>query len=309
MFVFSVYNTAGEVVNKVNIKDSLHYVDGRMYRGKKYYYKGVGVPYKNHSLLGDGEIDTSIYDIVSKSSVFYLGTTVSKKCFQGLTGVFQERYQPFYPDYIGSCSIKEGKIAINSIAFELSSVEVFDCIEFDNENEQSYYILDFKCNRKHYGTSNGNPKKLRYLLDFMLKYDWNFLWDKKAINDISDLGLVSDVADIFESKELTHKLGTVYSVLYSMGKLYPVKYQEFLKYNKFNHYDDMSYVINSVRILQQNKVDISPLMLYNSMYENYKHIVTNYLLTGKNCAYCACDLFKNQGDAVRDKYLELVKFQ
>ena len=307
MFNFSVYDPQGVEVDRHSINDDLTYVEGRIHRGKNCYYKGVGVPYKQHN-LGPQQVVDADYDVICDSSIIYMGPVVSKRCFVGKTGVFQELYQPFYPDFIGSCSIKEGLIVINSLTFEKSSVEVFDCIEFDAVHQQHYYELDYKCGRQHYVTSAGQPHQLRELVDFMLQTDWNFLWDKQAINDITADGRVSDVADLFQSNELKHKLGTVYAVLYSLGNLYPEKYQEFLRAMQMSHDSNASYVLNSMLVLRDNNIDISPLLPSDSMQENYMHIVRDYLLQGKNCAHCACDLFQDQGDLVRDKYLQMLEF-
>lgn len=308
MFNFSVYDAAGVEVNRIEISDDLHYVEGRVHRGKNCYYKGVGVPYTQHTLDRSTVPDPTQYDVLCDSNLIYIGPVVSKRCFVGKTGVFQELYQPFYPDFIGSCSIKEGLIVINSLTFEKSSVEVFDCVEFDKQNQQHYYIMDYHCGRQHYATHHGKPQDLRELIEFMLQNDWNFLWDKQAIKDITADGRVSDVADLFQSSELKHKLGTVYAVLYSLGNLYPDKYTEFLQAMNMKHDDNLYYVVNSMMILRDNGIDISPLLPLDSMAENYKHIVREFLLQGKNCAHCACDLFQDQGDRVRDKYLEALEF-
>lgn len=305
MFNVPIFNSHGVQVDRLSINDDLSFVGGRVYKGRNSYYKGVGVPYVAHSV---NEItDPDLYSMVRPSGVFYLGHKVQKKAFAGKTGVFQERYQPFFPDFIGACSIKEGTIVINSISFERSSVDVLDCIQFDAVNQQHYYILDYNCGRKHYLTDGGDPQQLLELLQYMISSNWNFLWDKGAINDITDDGRVSDVADLFKSSDLAHQLGTVYSVLYSMGRAQMYKYQEFLHTCKLTHIDDSSFVYNSVVLLKSNGVDVSLLLKYNSWDDNYRYIVMNYLLTGKNCAYCACDLFKHQGDTVRDQYLQLIK--
>jgi hypothetical protein len=305
MFNVPIFNADGNQVNQLSINDDLQYVGGRVYRGNQHYYKGVGVPYIAHSLLHPDT--TGQYEMIRKSGVFYLGYKVKKKAFVGKTGIFQERYQPFFPDFIGACSIKEGTIVINSISFERSSVDVLDCIQFDEVNQQHYYILDYRCERKHYLTDNGDPQQLIELLRYMISSQWNFLWDKGSINDITHDGRVSDVADLFKSDHIDHQLGTVYSVLYSMGRADQYKYQEFLQACNLNHVDDSSFVYNAVELLKANGVDVGPLIKYNAWDDNYKHIVMNHLLTGKNCAYCACDLFKHQGDAVRDQYLQLIQ--
>jgi hypothetical protein len=297
--VIPIYNTNGVKVDSISINDELDYVSGRVCKGKTLYYKGVGVPYQHHFVINPDDR----YKDLGRSGVFYLGNAVVKPEFVDKYGIFQERYQPFFPDFIGSCSIKEGTIVINSISFEMSTVEVVDCVKFDEVNQQHYYVLDYKCGRVNY-LDGGNPKDLRNLLDYMLRNQWNFLWDKTSIGDISASGGVSDVADLFVSGKLEHQLGTAYSVLYSLSKLDQVKYQEFLRYIGMRHTTDMDYVFIAARLLHSVGIDIKPLFPYAEPIKNYKYILLNYLLTGKNCAYCSCDLFMNEGNQVRDEYVK-----
>lgn len=305
MTIVPIYNADGLQVNELKIDDEIQYVNGRVQKGKNCYYKGVGVPYRYHTRLDFNDA----YDVIQKTDIFYLGYQVIKKCFLGKTGIFQERYQPFFPDFIGTCSVKEGTIVLNSTLFEKSSVDVLDCIPYDVENDQYYYMLDYSCGRQSYLTDNGSPVKLRELLDYMIQKDWNFLWDKGAINDVTPDGRISDVADLFISDSLSHKIGTVYCILHSLMRLNEEKYSEFLKVNNLTHFDQRSLIFNSIEILHLNGVDVSELFTYEKINQNYKHIVMNYLVTGKNCAYCACDLYKNNGEKVKDQYVEMVAQQ
>jgi len=305
MTIVPIYNSSGIKINELSIDDDIQYVNGRVQKGTKCYYKGVGVPYRGHSRL---DFDDQ-YEVLQKTDIFYLGYSVIKKCFEGKTGIFQERYQSFFPDFIGTCGVKEGTIVLNSTIFDFSSVEVLDYILYDTENDQSYYALDYKCGRYSYLKDDGEPTRLRDLLNYMIQNDWNFLWDKGAINDVSKYGLVTDVADLFISRELSHKLGTVYSILHSLMKLNPNKYIEFLKANNLNHVDQRSLVFNSIEILHLNGVDVGEFFVYDTINQNYKHTVMNYLIVGKNCAYCACDLYKNNGEKVKDQYVEMIEKQ
>jgi hypothetical protein len=306
-----IHNSEGTPYKSFNINDDIEFLEGRVSKGKKVYYKGVGVPYTSHFIP---EL-TDEYEYVDETDIFYLGQCVSKKCFQGKFGVFEELYQPFFPDHIGACSSKEGPIVLNSIKFDLSSVEVYDCIPIDEEAEQYYYILDYKCKRKSYlekGLSEGDPHKLRTLIDYMVCNDWNSLWDKNAILDVTADGRISDVADLFESSELKHKLGTVYSYLYSLGKTNEQKYREFLDINGLQHPDtlgDFWYIYNSIYFLHENDISISELFPHSTMEDNYKHAVTNYLMEGRNTAYCSCFAYVDQGNKVMKEYKERVKWQ
>lgn len=304
MTIVPIYDNKGLQIDQLNIDDDIQYIDGRVSRGKNCYYKGVGTKYNTQCMIDV----TDEYEVISKSDIFYVGYNVVKKCFVDKFGIFQERYQHFFPDFIGACSVKEGPIVLNSTIFEKSSVDVIDYIEFDKENHQSYYKLNYKCNRKTY-LNEGKPKNLRELIDYTIKNDWNFLWDKTSIRDISAKGLVTDVADLFVSNELHHKVGSVYSILYSLGRLNNKKYLEFLRYNNLPHIDDRSFVFNAIKLLTMNGIDVSMLVPYQNATQVYQHVILNYIVNGKNCAYCACDMFAPYGEHVKNQYVENAKKQ
>jgi len=302
MHIVPIFNSNGKIVSQLEIDDELNYVNGRTLKGKKHYYKGAGVPYKNHFLHEDDITDE--YEVVGDSGIFYLGNPVAKKVFKGKVGIFQEKYQPFFPDYIGTCSGKEGTIVINSETFKMSSVEVHDVVQYDKENDQSYYIVDYKCGRKRYIEDGGHPKKLFQLLKFMIENEWNFLWDKNCIGDISPDALVSDVADLFVSDTLIHKVGTVYALLYSMANQSMEKYMEFLSLHGMVHLNKKYFIYNTLRLLEMFGVDTEEIHISSNSTDIYKHMVLNYLVTGKNCAYCSCDLFMSNGNLVKEQYIE-----
>ena len=300
-----IHNNEGIAYKSFIINDDIEFIDGRVYKGKNCYYKGIGVPYKSHHVLDF----TDEYEYINDPDIFYLGLRVRKKCFVGKTGVFEELYQPFFPDYIGACSYKEGPIVLNSMMFDLSSVEILDCKPIDKEIDQYYYVCDYKCKRKTY-LDGGNPHELRTLIDYMLCNDWNSLWDKNAIGDVTVDGRVSDVADLFKSSELKHKLGTVYSHLYSLSKNDKRKYKEFLDVCGLQHpdeYGDFWFIYNSLHILHENGIDIQEVSPHENMYDNYKHAVLNYLILGRNTAYCACNAYIGQGDEVMEEYKIIVQ--
>nr|QMP83761.1 MAG: hypothetical protein [Caudoviricetes sp.] len=301
-----IYNKSGIQIDELSVDDDITFLEGRVSKGKTLYYKGIGCYYKFHQI--NDILSPNDYSNIQKSDVFYAGYTVSKICYQNKFGIFQEPYQTFFPDFIGTCSQKEGNIVLNSYLFEKTSVEVIDCIQYDKINNQSYYILDYSCKRQKY-LNHPNPKYLRDLIEYTVQSNWNFLWDKTSINDITYNGLVSDVADLFQSTALEHKLGSVYSVLYSLGKLNHQYYLDLLKEFNLEHINDKWYVFNAVSILSLNNVNVEPLLPGSSMSENYKHIVKNYLVTGKNCAYCACDMFAEFGEQVKSEYSKMIENQ
>ncbi len=304
-----IFDNKGNQINSITIKENLEYVNGRVSKGEKYYYKGVGVPYKSHHIYFDDS--TEDYDILGRSPIFYLGNKVSKKCYQGKSGIFQEKHQPHFTDWIGACGIKELNIFENLYdegGFEFTAIEALEYQIIDEDNQQYYLKVDYPYGRLGY-ISNPNPKDLRNLIDYMIQNDWNFPWDKNSISDISHNSKVTDVADLFKSSELSYKIGTVYSVFYSLYNKNKELYYDFCKVNNMTHDNSMSFIFNSLYILYINGVDILPLYKQTPI-ETYKNIILNYLIVGRNCGFCgvgSCkgrkDTNQSYGEEIRDEYI------
>lgn len=299
MIEIPIWNINGEVINYLTINDNVTPVNGRVSKGDKCYYKGAGVHYIGQYWDVDRPYSSIDYDFNHVCDVFYMGCLLSKKVFQGKFGIFQEKYQPQFTDFIGSCGVKELSIIEHSELFEKSSVKVLKSHCYDNLNGQYYFELNYTCGRRKY-LEEGDPRKLRELLDYMVSSGWNFIWDKTSIEDISYNGLVTDVADIFFSKNIDNLLGTVYSVLYSLGKTDEFSYYQFLEENGMDHKNDMSYVLNSIKILKDNGIDTDIFHKTGNTYEDYKDCVINHLITGRNCGDCCYIEF---GDKVRQEYI------
>ena len=50
MRMIDVYNKDGDIVNSIDLKDTINYVDGSVSKGEKCYYKGFGIAYVSHNL-------------------------------------------------------------------------------------------------------------------------------------------------------------------------------------------------------------------------------------------------------------------
>lgn len=305
-----VYNKNGDVVNCININDMIEYVDGRVSKGDKYYYKGLGVPYEQHHIQPEDMTDE--YDLIDVCDVFYIGNVVSKKVFSGKTGIFQEKHQTHFTDWIGSCGVKELNILENLYdegSFEMSAIEVFGWEEIDATNQQYYLKVDYPHGRVNY-INDSSPIKLRTLLDYMIRSDWNFPWDKNSISDITFESKVTDVGDIFKSKELSHKIGSIYSVLHSLYQSNINLYLDFCGVNNLPYKNKMGLIFNALVLLVSNDVDVSHL--YKSTpIETYKSTVYNYLITGKNCGFCGVGSCKRRvddnfsyGEYIREEYIK-----
>ena len=299
-----IYDADGNIKDALIINDEIDFsvIDGRVLKGTKCYYKGIGVPYSFH-FISKISYNENQYNALEISDVFYMGLQVEKKAFIGKRGIFQEPFQTMFSDFIGTCGVKELSIIENSMFLEMSSAEILESVNYDTENMQYYFKVNYKCGRSKY-IETGDPYKLRSLIEYMLSSNWNIIWDKDSITDISANGMVTDVGELFVSNTLENKFGSVYSILYSLGKRNFNKYIEFLDVYNLNHEDEMSYVFNSAEILKKNNIDTEKMFTTNFMVDNYKYIVLNYLLTGRNCGHCS---FVDFGDKIRNEYISRYK--
>ena len=70
MSMINVYNKDGDIVNSIDLKDTINYVDGRVSKGDKCYYKGIGIPYVNHHIQPEDMTDE--YDLIDVCMFFIL---------------------------------------------------------------------------------------------------------------------------------------------------------------------------------------------------------------------------------------------
>ena len=308
-----IYNKKGEQVDSFHINDTLEYVNGRVNKGDKAYYKGSGVPYRSHNILNEDLTDE--YKVLDEGLVFYSGSMVSKGCYEGKTGIFQERYGCVFPDWIGTCSAREVQIFENLYdenGFQFNDIECLGWEYIDEEAKQIMIKCDYKSGRKSWFETQ-DLHGLMDLITYMLESDWNFPWDKASMMDISAKSLVTDVADIFHSDKLYHKLGGVYSILYSLGQYDRSIYQAFCIQHGLPCTTIPDYVIGTMMILARNKVNISELMVGDADAV-YKNVVQNYLVQGKNCGYCGVGSCQGRmddnlgyGDGIKQQYIQRAK--
>jgi hypothetical protein len=225
--------------------------------------------------------------VTRRSDVFYCGYHAVSPAYTGKYGIIQRRYQPYFSDFIGSCGPKELAILRNSKEFMLSAVEVKDYIEYDPKHHQYYFVLNYKNGRSDY-LDGGKPEALLELLKYMATEGWCFPWDKTSIKDIGADGLVHDVADLFRSKDVVNVFGSTYSVLYSLSKLSPEKYEEVTS---------IPPILATAMILNTCGFEISP-------DEEDGYYIKNLLIPGRNCAHVEN---KSIGDNVKAQYLDVYR--
>jgi hypothetical protein len=227
--------------------------------------------------------------------------------FVGKSGIFQVPYQPYFSDFIGSCGPKELKLLKNSREFEKTGVEVVDYVEYDAANLQYYFTVKYSCNRKKF-LPDGDIKRLLELVFFMVNADWNLPWDKSSISDISEDARVFDVADMFRSSHLVHKLGTVYSIFYSLAQLSKPKYLELLDCIGLDerYIDDTFTVLVALRFLTDagfSYYDMIPPEIESDNNMLRWFMIGNVLAQGRNCAH---QEFPEYGERVREQYRDRI---
>jgi len=281
-----IYDPAGDQVDSITVPHNLVYESGRTSVAGDVWYKGAGIPYRCHL-----SHDPRARGVYGPAKVFYAGYLVIDPVFHGKHGIFQQRYQPYFSDWIGSCGPKEGAILKNSREFPLSAVEVIDYVMFDPENRQSYYVLRYTGKRERF-IPDGQVEALLDLLRVMVRFGWNFPWDKAAIRDITADGRISDVADMFRSTKLEHRLGTVYSVFYSLFKLAPELYRRI---------SDAAPVFASVVALNEFGVRFGGRLGKRESAKDMSARALKLLVAGRTCAGIEDRQF---GDQVRRAYAQ-----
>ena len=291
-----VYSKEGQVDYILELPEDVQHVSGRTSKGEKLYYKGVGSQYLGHS-----SVNPNGYNKLGEHSVFYYGWNVLNPAWEDKFGIFQDKFQPYFSDYIGTCGSKELNIIFKSRRFELSAVDVVDAVEHDPVNNQYYFVLDYKSPRNKY---DGNSRALIHLLSYMVQAGWCFPWDKTSINDINNQGCVTDVADMFQSDETIHAFGTVYSVLYSLFKIDNDNYNNLLKSLNCSHNSISDIPLVAMLFLRNCGKDIYIKQNISSQNQLYVHLVGNVLLRGRNCAGVENI---DMSDAVMIQYLDRFK--
>ena len=137
-----IWNTDGQICDYLSIDDDVTPVNGRVSKGNKCYYKGAGVQYIGQYWESDTPYCSDDYTFDHVCDVFYMGCLLKKKVFEGKFGIFQEKYQPQFTDFIGSCGVKELSIIEHSELFEKSSVKVLKSHLYDEVNGQYYFELE-----------------------------------------------------------------------------------------------------------------------------------------------------------------------
>jgi hypothetical protein len=277
------------IVTEVELSERVVWVGGRSGIGESgLWYKGIGTVYSYHYAKERDDkcvvVDRGVYD----SYVVQYRPWVNK------FGIFQERMQWYFSEWIGGAGKREEKIIRNADEFSFSAVRVVDVIQvMDMHN---VYVLEMKGGKR----VCEDVGKIMRLLDMMLSSGWNFPWDKGAIRDINEEGLVTDVADLFRSDDVKHKFGTVYAMLYSMRVLLSDVAEEFGRRFKVS-LELKELPFTCLRVMKKLGQDISEIWdgKIKWSWDGYKSLVLDVLMEGVNCAGLE---FSKYGEEVKKWY-------
>jgi hypothetical protein len=263
-----------KVVVEVELPERVYWVSGRSGVGESgLWYKGIGTVYSCHFTKERKN------DCVVIGRGVYDGYVVQYRPWVSRFGIFQERMQWYFSEWIGGAGKREEKIIRNADEFSFSAVRVADVIQvMDGHN---VYVLEMKGGKR----VCEDVGKIMRLLDAMLGSGWNFPWDKGAVRDINEEGLVTDVADLFRSDDVRHKFGTVYSVLYSMSMLLPDVAKEFGR--RFGVSLELKELpFSCLKVMKRLGCDVSEIWdgKIKWSWDGYKSLVLDVLMEGVNCA-------------------------
>lgn len=249
----------------------LQYVKGRLSYSPttRVWYKGAGCPYRCHFTNAPRQRDAR----VARTEVPYIDWQVIDPALAGKTGIFMTPYQPQFTDPIGGCGPKERRLLAHEKAFERSGVRVLEV--YPIAETFAVYAVRYPANRRPF---DGRSLLGRRLLRYMLEAGWNWPWDKNSVGDIDAHGRVTDVADLFRSREPGHQFGTVYSYLYSLYRANPAAYAEHARrHGSRVDLGALPYV--AIAEMAECGVPTPP------PDAPYRHLVREVLMAGRTCAH------------------------
>ena len=206
----NIYDMYGCVTDVIALPEDVEWIEGRISLGRSgAYYKGSGTNYSFHYSLDRPQQS----DLIS-GSFLPGGIRAVNPFLCNKFGIFSVPHSPMFSEFIGGCGVREKKIVEYSQAFERSDVEVVDKVDIPNINHSIYGVV-YKGARCKF-QDDPIPEKLLDLIHYMLDSHWNCPWNKNSVSDITPDGMVTDVADLFQSTEFNHKAGTVYSMVSSL---------------------------------------------------------------------------------------------
>lgn len=215
-----IYNNHGIQIDEVKLPQKIIPTPRRRCPCSKehVFFKGGGIIYRgNYTNITDDKM-IIVSQNASEYQKYYI---VHPKVFHKF-GIFTFPHQPVFSDCEGGCGKKEKNILTMQEKFEYSAIkEIIDVIDVPIP-EHNIYAYRLK-------TVQGSYKDTLRFIEYILSENYNSAWDKNIWDDIMGYGYLRDLADWFESKELRHKLGTIYGLLNSLLKADKYTYEEIVK--------------------------------------------------------------------------------
>ena len=215
-----VYNIEGQKVHEIHLPEKITPMVSKRggFSDTNTYYKGAGITYQSHIV---NQCKPGM-KVLEKTNIVYEKYAVCYPKLVGRFGIFLFPHQAVFSDMEGGCGKKEMRLMENQKSFELSAIkEITDVIPTGIENHNIYaYRLKEK---------GAQSFDIVALIEYVLQADFNTAWDKNLWSDIYCYSYVRDVADWFVSKQLSHKVGTVYALLSSLYKSDVYLYSMLLK--------------------------------------------------------------------------------
>lgn len=305
-----VYTAQGEQIHMLKLPEKIMPIPAKRggFSESGVYYKGSGTVYTNH-LINQIKSENTGEKTIGKTRLIYEKYIACYPKLTGRFGIFLFPHQAIFSDYEGGCGKKEQKIIENQKLFERSAIdEIIGVIPTGIENH-NIYAYRLKAVR-------GGLNDTQALIEYVLNNDFNTAWDKNLWSDIYAFGFVRDVADWFVSKQLNHKIGTVFALLHSLYQSDVSLYAQLLL-NCLGTYSFEKYKILYYSALIVKKYcaglfeteGVEPLVLNEEMYGK----LLTLLFSGKACCHLEDDAKWNwvraYYDGVREEYLQKIREQ
>lgn len=215
-----IYNINGILIDEIKLPEKITPTPRRRCGCSKnhIFFKGAGIIYRGNYT---NSINDKMIIVSQNASEYQKYYVVHPKVFHKF-GIFTFPHQPIFSDCEGGCGKKEKNILKMQEKFELSAIEeILNVIDVPI-HEHNIYCYRLK-------EVQGSYKNTLQLIEYILSENFNSAWDKNLWDDIMGYGYLRDLADWFESKELKHKLGTIYALLKSLLKADKYTYEDVVK--------------------------------------------------------------------------------
>ncbi len=218
--IVPIYTTDGIKLDEIKLPEKIMPTPRRRCGCSKnhIFFKGAGIIYRGN--FTNKPTDKMI--IVSQNGNEYQKYyVVHPKVFHKF-GIFMFPHQPIFSDFEGGCGKKEKNLLAMQKKFELSAIEEITNVIEIPVSEHSIYSYRLK-------DIQGSYKNTIQLIEYILAENFNSAWDKNLWDDIMGYGYLRDLEDWFESKELKHKLGTIYALLKTLLRADKYTYEAIVK--------------------------------------------------------------------------------